>query len=83
MPMFKITTTTVSYLEIDLCQEDDIEAFADAVSENGEIDPDALISLLENDISDPHDNLDVIRDSQNSEAVLLSDAEVKAVKENQ
>lgn len=83
MPMFKLVTTTTSYLKIDLDDEDDADAFADAIEESGEIDPDNLVSLLEDDICNPHDNLDVILDSQTTTAVALSDEEAKRVEADQ
>lgn len=76
MPTFKIVTTTTSYLHIDLEDESDVEAWEDAVGEDGEIDAEKLAEMLSDDMTNPHDDLDVEGDNQETTATLLSKEEV-------
>lgn len=77
MPLFKITTTTISYLDI----PNDDEFFEDAIdAETGEVDLASLKDLLEESITDPHDDFDRIADSQDTVVVKLSEKEAKAFK---
>jgi hypothetical protein len=85
MPLFKIVTTTISYLSIDPTDEGDAEAYDDAIdSETGKVDTEALKDLLEdNGINDAHDDLDCMRDSQETTITELSKDQAKLVLESQ
>lgn len=83
MPIFKITTTTISFIDINTGDEVDLEAFEDAIGEDGEIDPSALADLLENDMDNPHSSIDCDQDSQTTTVTRLSESEEKAYRENQ
>lgn len=49
MPKFAITVTKTYHLDIDMNKPEDVEAWEQAIGDNGEIDQDELIKLLEED----------------------------------
>ena len=83
MPLYRIVTTTISYLDIDLSKEDDREAFEEAVGEDGEIDTDVLVDLLSDSIVSAHENLGGIGEAIKTTINLAPPEEVKVLNEQQ
>ena len=79
MPKFKLVTTSVAYLDIDMDNESEAEAWEDAIGEDGEIDTELLKDMLTDDLCHPYDNLDVTNDSQELEVKQLTEEESKAL----